>query len=148
MKKFATTLALILLSPLCLAISLDKSGIIDLTNEGTIRGSCIVVGRVLKNATMKASHEMTKARNQAGKSQDERWQTEQTAKNYREYGELGPLMAESLQKDYARYVPPSQLEDFRAQNRATALRIKEQNNPQKTIEAFNYCAKNYKFFRN
>jgi hypothetical protein len=133
-------------SEILMAAPFDKTGLVDLKNEGTIRGSCVTVGSRLQIATNSIYGQIM---NRPAKGQDEQWKNQQDAKNVLDFGKSAEYRSKALQDGMSQYVPPSQMSDYFTTLTATMGKFDQTvaQDPWKGVDAWNTCGKLYGFLR-
>jgi len=136
-------LALILLCGKSHAAPFDKTGLIDLKNEGSTRGSCAAVGSVLQLATSKIYTEILR---RPAQGPDAQWKNQQDVQRINKFGENGSYWSNVLQRGMGEHVPPSQFNDFiYASTPSQRLFGAIEKDPWIAVHAWNYCGKIYGF---
>ena len=128
------------------AAPFDKTGLIDLKNEGTIRGSCATVGSRLQLATNQLYVQIMQ---RPAQGQDGQWKNQQDAQEMNKFGENGSYWSKALGEGMSKYVPPSQINDYLAAWGPAMQRFDQaiQQDPWKGVYAWNYCGKAYGFLK-
>jgi hypothetical protein len=126
------------------AASFDKTGLIDLKNEGTKRGSCVAVGSLLQISTNSIALGIMQ---RPVEGQDGFWKRQKEADMFFELGRSAKYLSEVMSDGVTRHVPPSQMSDYLEQ-RVEGLR-RAQNaryqDPWIEIKAWDFCRKIIKF---
>lgn len=139
-------LTLLLSSVSSYAAPFDKSGIIDLRNEGTTRGSCAAVGSRLKLATNKIYAQIIR---RPAQGTDGQWKNQKDAQEINQFGDSGSHWANALRKGATQHVPPSQMNDYLGAHSPTAQRFDQAvaKDPWIGVSAWNYCGQIYGFLK-
>ena len=133
-------------SEILMAAPFDKTGIIDLKNEGTTMGSCVAVGSRLSLATNKIYLQIMQ---RPTKGEDERWKKLQDAEKINKFGQNGSFWSGRLSDNFREYIPPSQWDHFFSGWRSASQRFDQavQQDPWKGVNAWNYCGEVYRFLK-
>jgi hypothetical protein len=126
------------------AAPFDATGLVDLKNEGTKRGTCAAIGIFLPYATNAIYSQMVSKTIQ---DQDARWKMQQEAQAIAQLGNNGAYWSNVLKNGYDKFVPPSQMEDYFGAYNPTYERFNNaiRKNPLTGLKAWFYCAKIYGF---
>ncbi|MBU3638753.1 hypothetical protein [Polynucleobacter sp. AP-RePozz3-80-G7] len=118
----------------------DKTGLIDLKNEGTRRGSCISISTgadLASNMLVLVTTQMSVKTNQA------KWQKEKDIQKYTQLGKLSEYFSDALVRNEAADIPPNQMEDYtKARLNPKPMELASKN-PQLVLDAFDQCLKGY-----
>lgn len=118
----------------------DKTGLIDLKNEGTRRGSCISISTgadLASNMLVLVTTQMAATTNQA------KWQKEKDIQKYTQLGKLSEYFSDALVRYEAADVPPNQMDDYtKARLNPKPMELASKN-PQLVLDAFDQCLKGY-----
>jgi len=133
-------------SEILIAAPFDKTGIIDLKNEGTTRGSCAAIGSRLQLATNQIYVQIIQ---RPAQGQDGQWKNQQDAQEIIKFGESGSFWSNRLNDNFTKYVPPSQMNDYQSQWVSASQRFDRaiQQDPWKGVYAWNYCGEAYGFLK-
>jgi hypothetical protein len=133
-------------SEILMAAPFDKTGIIDLKNEGTTRGSCAAVGSRLQLATNQIYVQIIQ---RPAQGQDGQWKNQQDAKEILDFGKSGSFWSKRLSENFTKHVPPSQMNDYQSQWGSASQRFDQaiQQDPWKGVYAWNYCGEAYGFLK-
>lgn len=137
-------LILFFISNISYAEPFDSTGLIDLKNEGTLRGTCYTVGLFVQTATSQIYVQLTSKPIQ---DRDLQWKRQQDAKAILDLGKNANYWAKALRNGVRQHVPPSQMEDFTSAYVPTANRLRNAiaQDPKIGIQAWLYCGKIYGF---
>jgi hypothetical protein len=120
-----------------IAASFDKTGLIDLKNEGTTRGSCVGVGKHLQISTVYLYNKMIQT---PAEGQDGLWKTHREANKITELGQSAKYLSEVLSDGATNHVPPSQMMDYTKQTFEGFRRANDTlYNPWIAINAWDFC---------
>ena len=118
----------------------DKTGLIDLKNEGTRRGSCISISTgtdLATNMLVLVAMQMPATTNQA------KWQKEKDIQKYTQLGKLSEYFSDALVKNETADIPPNQMDDYtKARLNPKPMELASKN-PQLVLDAFDQCLKGY-----
>ena len=141
------TLWILILSPLTfglsqLFVSFDKTEIIDLKNEDTIRGSCMWVAARLPTATNTLSMQIM--RSSRDNPQERKFLNE--AQAIREFGESAARWSAELELN-DKYLPPSLRAEFTTKHMEARLRFDQAiaHDPRMGVKIYHYCRQKYGF---
>lgn len=141
-----SALALVLSSTRSYAAPFDKTGIIDLKNEGTTRGSCAAIGSRLKLATNKIYSQIIR---RPAQGTDGQWKNQKDAQEINQFGDSGSYWANALRKGASQHVPPSQMNDYLGAHSPTVQRFDQAvaKDPWIGVSAWNQCGQIYGFLK-
>jgi hypothetical protein len=145
-SSFCILVCAAMFSEILMAAPFDKTGIIDLKNEGTTRGSCAAVGSRLQLATNQIYVQIMQ---RPAKGQDGQWKNQQDAQEINKFGENGSFWSKRLSDNFSKYVPPSQMNDYLSEWSSASQRFDQaiQQDPWKGVYAWNYCGEAYGFLK-
>jgi len=124
----------------------DKTGLVNLKNEGSTRGSCEAIAINLPAAT----NNIAAGIDHPGKNSDETWKNSVDADQYRRYGNFfGPYVAQSISDGMSYDVPTNQVNDYIAALADTVYNSAPlaKTNPYLVLDAFNYCAETFRYLK-
>jgi TonB family protein len=119
---------------------LDKTQLIDTTNEATIRGSCAAIGHKIKLATNQIQISLL---NEAATNQDRHWKQARAAEDIRNFGERAEFAANSIRESASKNIQPSKLPEFLTAFPSASIRFDRvlRDDPFIAIEAWENCSK-------
>lgn len=125
------------------AAPFDTTGLVDLKNEGTRRGTCVAIGIYLPYATNAIYYLMISKPIQ---DPDARWKIQQEAQAILQLGNNAAYWSNALRNGVNKFVPPSQMEDYRSiYNTYELFNNAMRKDPLTGLKAWFYCAKIYGF---
>jgi TonB family protein len=120
------------------AETLDKTQLIDTTNEATIRGSCAAIGSKIILATNQIQTSLLK---EAATNQDQRWQQNRVAEDIRNFGDRAGFAVNSIRESASKNIQPSKFPEFLTAFPSASVRFDSalRIDPFVTIDAWENC---------